>query len=66
LWGLDACVKAGVLVNFVCLMTTLKVCVRHFGKVPRQRLSSVPDDQLFRASNVILTTVWWWQKLGRD
>jgi hypothetical protein len=27
LWKLDACVKAGVLVGLVCLMTTLKECV---------------------------------------
>jgi hypothetical protein len=30
----DACVKAGVLVDPVCLMTTLKECVRRFSEVP--------------------------------
>jgi hypothetical protein len=33
LWKLDASVKAGVLVDLVCLMTTLKECVRHFSEV---------------------------------
>jgi hypothetical protein len=30
---LDACVKAGVVVDLVCLMTTLKECVRRFREV---------------------------------
>jgi hypothetical protein len=34
LWKLDACVKAEVLVDLVCPMTTLKVCVRSFSEVP--------------------------------
>jgi hypothetical protein len=31
---LDACVKSGVLVDLVCLKTTLKECVRRFSEVP--------------------------------
>jgi hypothetical protein len=31
---LDACVKAGVLVDLMCLMLTLKECVRRFNEVP--------------------------------
>ena len=34
MWKLDACVKARVLVDLVCLMTTLKECVRRFFEVP--------------------------------
>jgi hypothetical protein len=33
LWKLDACVKAGVLVDLVCLKTTLKECVRSYSQV---------------------------------
>ena len=34
MWKLDACVKARVLVDLVCLMTTLKECARSFSEVP--------------------------------
>jgi len=33
LWKLDACVKTRVLVDRVCLMTTLKKCERLFSEV---------------------------------
>jgi hypothetical protein len=35
MWSLDACVKAGVLVDLVCLMTTLKERVRRLAKSPQ-------------------------------
>jgi len=34
LWKLDACVKARVLVDRVCLMTTLRECERLFSEFP--------------------------------
>jgi hypothetical protein len=40
LWKLDAYVKAGVLLDLVCLMTHWKECVRHFSEVPASHIAS--------------------------
>jgi hypothetical protein len=32
----------------------------------RRRQSSVPNVRSFREQTVILTTNWWWEKLGKD
>jgi hypothetical protein len=34
--------------------------------VYRQRHASVLDARSFRTADCVLTTIWWWQKLGRD